>query len=74
MFPQQRCACSDVHSLVMVLGEGLPGGQVGGLRETRHVERMCRVRVLQSSQKSRVPNQRPYSWKLGELSTYLVKG
>jgi hypothetical protein len=26
------------YSLVMVLGEGLPGGEIGGLRETRHCE------------------------------------
>lgn len=27
------------YSLVMVLGEGLPGSEIGGLRETRHCER-----------------------------------
>jgi hypothetical protein len=26
------------YSLVVVLGEGLPGGEIGGLRETRHCE------------------------------------
>lgn len=26
------------YSLVMVLGQGLPGGEIGGLRETRHCE------------------------------------
>jgi hypothetical protein len=26
------------YSLVMVLGKGLPGSEIGGLRETRHCE------------------------------------
>ncbi|MBA7589463.1 hypothetical protein ES708_31548 [subsurface metagenome] len=44
-----ECACSDVHSLVMVLGEGLPGGQVGGLRETGHVESVsCSCSAIES--------------------------